>query len=162
MGYGVIETKDGAHRAIDWGVIETTTKTALASRLRTLYDGICTVIDLAKPEAVAFEALIFAQNVQSALALGQARGVALLAASQRGIEVIEYSPKEIKLTIAGRGSATKDQVVKMVRVLLGLREETIQIDAGDALAVALSHALAHRRRALISGQTFTKPPRGAL
>lgn len=152
MGYGVIETAQGESRPLKWGTIVTKPKTALPERLLSLYQGICTALDEMFPEVVAFESLIFARNVRSALLLGQARGVALLAAAEKGLRVVEYSPKEIKKTICGSGNAGKDQVKQMVQVLLGLRGEKVDTDAGDALAVALSHSLLHSRRELIDRQ----------
>lgn len=152
MGYGVVKAEGGTHQALDWGVIHTTTKTALSSRLLVLYKGISSVIEQHRPDVVACEALIFAQNVKSALALGQARGVALLAAAEKELTVVEYSPKEIKLTVVGQGNASKEQVTQMVKILLGLRGEQLPTDAGDALGVALSHALNARRKQLLETQ----------
>ncbi len=152
MGYGVVKAEGGAHEALDWGVIHTQAKTTLSSRLLVLYTGISAVINQYQPDIMACEGLIFAQNVQSALALGQARGVALLAAAEKNLTVVEYSPKEIKLTVVGRGNAGKDQVGQMVKILLGLRNEPIPSDAGDALGVALSHSLNARRQQLLDTQ----------
>lgn len=149
MGYGVVEVKDSKHIPLDWGTIETNPKTVLADRLAVLYQGIREVIENNNPDVGAFEGLIFAQNVKSALALGQARGVAILAVSQRNLEFIEYSPKEVKKTICGQGNAGKKQVTQMVQALLGLRGEEMSLDAGDALGIAMSHALISKRKALI-------------
>jgi len=149
MGYGVIEVLDHEHKALEWGTIQTDPKAALASRLRVLYDGMSEVLNRFEPNIVAFERLIYVQNAQSAMALGQARGVAILAANQKKLDVVEYSPKEVKKTISGRGNAGKEQVTQMVKILLGLRGEDISSDAGDALGIAMTHALASKRQNLL-------------
>ncbi len=109
------------------------------TRLRRIFEGVCAIIDEQQPTEGAIERVFMARNADSALKLGQARGAAICAMVSRGIEVHEYSPTEVKRSIVGGGRAGKDQVQHMVKVLLRL-QGPLQADAGDALAIAISHA----------------------
>ena len=114
---------------------------SLWARLSEIYRGLQEIMDRYQPATVSIEKVFFSRNVQSALKLGQARGVALLAAAQNQVSLAEYSAAEIKVAVVGYGQATKEQVQKMVNVLLGLRGP-MRADAADALAVALAHSSA--------------------
>jgi crossover junction endodeoxyribonuclease RuvC len=144
LGYGVIEADDQPVM-IDFGIVETGIDDGSAPlRLEYIYQGVQMLLDRHRPDAMAIEQLFFARNVTTAISVGQARGVTLLAASQAKIEVHEYTPSQIKHAIAGYGKADKQQMQEMVRILLGLAHAPQPDDAADALAVALTHS--HRRR----------------
>jgi crossover junction endodeoxyribonuclease RuvC len=138
LGYGVIES-DPEPDAIEFGVIATDSKVAMANRLLTIHSAVGDLIDRHQPEAIAVESLFFAQNVTTAMTVGQARGIVLLAAAQRGIPVAEYAPSEVKQAVVGYGKADKQQMQEMVRIILGLDSPPTPDDAADALAVAICH-----------------------
>lgn len=138
-GYGVLEKKNGRIYLIEFGVVKTAAKDPMAKRLQTLYDGISEVIASLHPHEFAIETVFVGKNIQSALKLGHARGVAILAAGTAGLDVSEYAPKEIKQSITGTGSASKEQVQYMVKSILNLKQIPKPNDAADAVAIALSH-----------------------
>lgn len=138
LGYGVIETEPDP-RAIDYGVIVTDSDEPMALRLLDIHDAVTELIDRHQPSAVAVELLFFARNVTTAMTVGQARGVILLAAAQRGVVVAEYAPSEVKQAVVGYGKADKRQIQEMVRIMLGLDDLPRPDDAADALAVAICH-----------------------
>jgi len=140
-GYGVVEAlEDGSFRALDYGVITTPAKTPLESRLLMLYRELSALIAAHKPDGAAVEKLFFQRNVRTAMAVGQARGVVLLALAEAGLAVAEYAPNEVKEAVTGYGGAPKAQMQRMVQMLLALDEIPKPDDAADALAVALCHA----------------------
>jgi crossover junction endodeoxyribonuclease RuvC len=141
-GWGLIETAGNALRHVAHGTVSPANSIALGARLSEIYRGLQEIMDRYQPAAVSIEKVFFSRNVQSALKLGQARGVALLAAAQNQVSLAEYSAAEIKVAVVGYGQATKEQVQKMVNVLLGLRGP-MRADAADALAAAICHI--HRR-----------------
>lgn len=141
-GWGLIETAGNALRHVAHGTVSPANSIALGARLSEIYRGLQEIMDRYQPATVSIEKVFFSRNVQSALKLGQARGVALLAAAQNQVSLAEYSAAEIKVAVVGYGQATKEQVQKMVNVLLGLRGP-MRADAADALAVAICHI--HRR-----------------
>ena len=144
-GYGVIE-RSGSHlRLIDYGCLETLPDRALPERLLLIHEALSGLIDEHRPSFVGVERLFFNRNVQTAFAVGQARGVVLLAAAQHGLPVFEYGPHEVKTAVTGYGRAPKDQVQRMVQILLGMPALPRPDDAADALAVAI--CLAHGQRA---------------
>lgn len=143
LGYGVIAGQDDP-AAVDFGAIETSSKEPMPERLVRLYDTFGSILDRHQPDVLAIEQLFFARNVTTALAVGQARGVVLLAAAQRGLSVYEYKPNEVKLAIAGYGGADKTQMQEMVRMALNLEAVPKPDDAADALAVALCHVYSSR------------------
>jgi len=148
-GYGVLrEEPDGSLSVIDYGVIETSPSEAMPQRLVQLYQKLKNVIDLHKPQSGAVEKLFFARNVRTALSVGQARGVALLALAEAGVELSEYSPNEVKQAVTGYGGADKHQVQSMVQALLGLDRIPQPDDAADALAVAICHLHSARIQSL--------------
>lgn len=138
LGYGVI-TSDPDPTAIDYGVIVTDADAAMGERLQTIYLAVGELIDRFQPDAVAVERLFFARNVTTAMTVGQARGIVLLAAAQRAIPIAEYAPSEIKQAVVGYGKADKHQIQEMVRIMLGLESLPTPDDAADALAVAICH-----------------------
>ncbi|HLU37146.1 MAG TPA: crossover junction endodeoxyribonuclease RuvC, partial [Thermomicrobiales bacterium] len=139
LGYGVIE--GGIKPALlDAGVVETWPDQDMPGRLVTLYESVQELLEEFRPNRLAVEKLFFARNVTTAIAVGQARGVVLLAAAQANVPVAEYSPSEIKHAIAGYGKADKPQMQEMVRLILNLRSVPQPDDAADALAVAICDA----------------------
>lgn len=144
LGYGVV-SGDPAE-AIDFGVVETATAQGMPDRLSLLFDAVSGLIGRHRPDAVAVEQLFFARNTTTAMAVGQARGVVLLAIARAGLPVAEYTPAEVKQAVVGYGRADKAQVQEMVRMILGLADPPQPDDAADALAVALCHAQTSRFR----------------
>jgi len=143
LGYGLVYGDDEPE-LITFGVVETTTAQTMPQRLVRLYEAIWELIRTHAPDVLAIEQLFFARNVTTALAVGQARGVVLLAAAQHGMPVFEYKPSEVKQAISGYGKAEKSQMQEMVRILLGLADIPRPDDAADALAVALCHVQTNR------------------
>ena len=144
-GYGLVRLEpDGSLLAVKYGVITTPKNTPAPKRLVTLYNQMQVLLQENHPETVAVEKLFFQRNVTTALAVGQARGVMLLALAKAGLEVFEYTPNEIKLAVSGYGNADKRQVQEMVRVLLSLEAIPKPDDAADALAVAITHLNTNR------------------
>lgn len=139
-GYGVIESDGLTHRMLVAGVIRTSPKQAFAERLLEIAKGLRSLMRVHLPEAVAVEEVFYSANVKTALKLAHVRGVALLAAAEAGLELAEYSPLEVKISVVGYGRAEKCQVQVMVRSLLGVAEMIESEDACDALAVAICHA----------------------
>lgn len=137
-GYGVVDTDGQRSRAVHYGVIRVANEPTLAARLGRLHEELCAVIAEYRPDEAAIEEVFTAKNARSALVLGQARGVLLLAAGQ-SCEVHEYAARKVKKAVAGYGQADKQQVGHMVKMLLGLDRVPAQ-DAADALAIALCHA----------------------
>jgi crossover junction endodeoxyribonuclease RuvC len=144
-GYGIVERQGSQLRAVDYGCLETLSTQALPQRLLEIHTGVLDLIDSHRPRFLGVERLFFNRNVQTAFAVGQARGVVLLAAAERGIPVFEYGPHEVKLAVTGYGRAGKDQVQRMVQLMLGMPSLPKPDDAADALAVAI--CLAHGQRA---------------
>jgi crossover junction endodeoxyribonuclease RuvC len=138
LGYGLVRGDDEPE-LLTFGVVETTAAEPMPARLQRLYEAVWELIRTWGPDVLAIEQLFFARNVTTALAVGQARGVVLLAAAQHGMQVFEYKPSEVKQTISGYGNADKPQMQEMVRMLLQLPETPQPDDAADALAVALCH-----------------------
>ena len=139
-GFGVIRRSGGRMVALDGGVIETASGDAPERRLSVLHEQVLGLLDRHAPDAVALEALYFGQNARSAFAVGQARGVVLLAAGQRGCPCADYTPQQVKAAVCGTGRAPKDQVTRMVQALLSLPDPPTPDHAADALAVAICHA----------------------
>jgi len=139
MGYGVVVQEGGRMTAGEYGTLTTEAHTALEKRLVVLFEKLGRVLKKVKPEVVAMEELFFTRNVKTGIAVGQARGVALLACGLAGVPVYEYRPMEIKQAVAGHGNADKEQVQRMVKLLLGLKEVPKPDDTADALAIAITH-----------------------
>lgn len=138
-GYGLIDTEGNRLRHIDNGIIATNPTASLAIRLKTIYDGVARIIGEFAPKVVAVEQVFMAKNPHAALVLGHARGAAILAAVNTGLDVHEYSALQVKSAVVGYGRAGKPQVQQMVKALLNL-PEIAQEDAADALGVAICHA----------------------
>jgi crossover junction endodeoxyribonuclease RuvC len=139
-GVGVIEIDEkGIARSCYYGSIRTRIKDPLPLRLKIIYSGLIEVIERFKPHFIALEDIFFSENIKTAIVMGHARGVSLLAAINQGLEPYEYSPREVKLAVVGRGDASKRQVEYMVKSILKIQEEIHPADAADALAVALCH-----------------------
>jgi len=137
-GYGLVEQVGNRLVHIDNGAIFTDAAADFPGRLKKIFDGLLEVVARYKPDQVAVENIFFATNPQSALKLGQARGAAIVAAVHCGLPVFEYSALQVKQAVVGQGKAEKEQVQKMLKLLLGL-PEIAQADASDALAVAVCH-----------------------
>jgi crossover junction endodeoxyribonuclease RuvC len=148
LGYGVVSGADEP-RPVAYGVIRTTPDEAMPARLLRLYDGVRDLIATHQPDVLALEALLFGRNVTTAIAVGQARGVVLLAAAQAGVPVTEYRPAQVKEAVVGYGKADKPQMQEMVRLLLGLADIPRPDDAADALAIAICHVHTARFHALL-------------
>jgi len=137
-GYGVISVQGNRNHFVDCGFIETSSKSPLAERLKTIFEGVALVIAQFQPEQLAIEQVFVHRNAGSALKLGQARGAAICAAAVAGLPVSEYAPRAIKQAVVGHGNADKSQVQHMIKALLNLPEPPLA-DSADALAVALCH-----------------------
>ena len=139
-GYGIVrQDNHNQFTVLGYGAIRTSSKQSADLRLKTIYEEIRNLIEEFEPSCMAVEQLFFNKNANSALAVGQARGVAILAGSHSGLEIIEYTPLQVKMAVTGYGRASKEQVGYMVRVLLGLSEVPKPDDAADALAICLCH-----------------------
>jgi crossover junction endodeoxyribonuclease RuvC len=149
-GYGVVRSSGSDLRALRGGVIETPPRAPLERRLGTILDEIDALLDEHLPDAVAVEEIFFGRNVRTAFAVGQARGVVLGAAGRRGIACFAYTPQAVKLSVCGAGQAHKQQVQRMVGMLLGLEAPPEPDHTADALAVAICHASQMDSRVLAS------------
>jgi crossover junction endodeoxyribonuclease RuvC len=139
-GYGLVrERVDGSLESVAFGTFRTPAGVEAHKRLSLLYHQMNEVLLLHRPDSVAVEKLFFQRNISTAIAVGQARGVLMLAISEAGLDMAEYTPNEVKQAVAGYGSAGKKQVQEMVRVLLALPEVPKPDDAADALAIAITH-----------------------
>jgi crossover junction endodeoxyribonuclease RuvC len=138
-GYGCVDTDGGRHRIVLSGAITTTAVASFPLKLHSIHRRLIALLDECRPDCVAIENLFHASNVRSALKLGHARGVAMLAAVEAGVPVAEYTPAEIKRSVVGYGRAEKHQVQQMVKLMLNMSAPPIPHDAADALAVAICH-----------------------
>jgi len=139
-GYGCVETDGTRHRIVTCGAISSPAAATFSEKLFEIHRRLVELMDECRPEAVAIETIFYAKNVASALKLGHARGVAILAAAQAGLPIVEYTPTEIKRAVVGYGRAEKPQVQHMIKLLLALPAAPTPHDAADALAVAICHA----------------------
>jgi crossover junction endodeoxyribonuclease RuvC len=138
-GYGVVAQQRGRLFALDGGVVETLPGLEAGRRLRTIHERVGALLDEYRPDAVALEDLYFGANARSAFAVGQARGVVMLAAAERGVPCASYTPQQVKGAVCASGRAAKDQVQRMVQTLLALPDLPRPDHAADALAVAICH-----------------------
>jgi len=141
-GYGIVHEKDGRLRAIDHGWWKTSAAERPELRLKTIFDAVAELVALHQPDAVAIEESFVGVDARTALSVGQARGVVLVAAASYGIECAEYPPSTVKQAVCGYGRAEKAQVQRMVAAILGLKAIPTPHHAADALAVAICHAMA--------------------
>jgi len=139
LGYGVIESIGRQAKLVDYGVVETSSDRPLNERLKIISEGVERVIEQHHPDRMVFEKLLYCKNVSIALLLGQARGAAIVAGARLDLPMSEFNPTEIKSAITGRGRASKEQVQKMVQVLLSLPTIPEPDHAADALAAALTY-----------------------
>jgi crossover junction endodeoxyribonuclease RuvC len=145
-GFGVVRVAGGRMSAVDGGVVEAPADTPPGERLARIHESLAELIGWHEPAAVALEDLYFGKNVRSAIAVGEARGVAMLAAAQAGVPCFDYTPQAVKMSVCGSGAADKQQVQHMVGALLSLPKPPESDHAADALAVAICHA-SHTRPA---------------
>ena len=138
-GYGVIESQDDEITLIDYGALVSPARSPIGERLSYIYNGLLEVISRFQPDAVAIEEPFVAKNVRSALAIGRAQAVAILAAASKGIPSYEYTPAQVKQRVADYGASSKEQIQEMVRLQLGLSQVPQPNDAADALAIAICH-----------------------
>lgn len=138
MGWGVIGKTGAKFSLIDYGCLETSATVGLSDRLEAIFNGLSKVLKKFKPDLAGIETLFFNTNAKTAVKVGEARGVILLALKKRGVKVIDVTPLQVKQAVAGYGRAEKTQVQKMVKALLNLKEIPRPDDAADALAVALA------------------------
>jgi len=149
-GYGLVrQAEDGSLEAVDYGAILTPAEMPMPDRLASLYEQLQAIILLHRPDSSAVEKLFFQKNVKTALSVGQGRGVVLLALAQAHLPVGEYTPNEIKQAVTGYGSAGKQQMQEMVRLLLRLEHQPKPDDAADALAVAICHLHSSHYQSLV-------------
>lgn len=139
-GYGVIEVQGAVFNTLDYGCVRPPPKLKLSDRYLILFNAIEELLQKYRPHALAVETQYVDKNVQSAIKLGMARGVAIVAAKRHGLPVFEYTPSKAKMAVAGTGKASKEQVQGMVKLLLQLQEIPTPEDAADALALAICHA----------------------
>ena len=139
-GYGGVRRQGGELRAVLGGVIRTDTALDVPERLNLLHSELARLVAESAPDAVVVERVLFQTNARTAMSVGQAAGIALLAAARAGCPVVQYSANEVKMAVVGYGSATKEQVQRMVAAVLGLAEPPTPPDVADALALALCHA----------------------
>jgi crossover junction endodeoxyribonuclease RuvC len=160
-GYGCVDTDGSRHRMVMCGAITAPARAAFPERLRIIHTRLAALLAECRPDSVALESLFFATNVRSALKLGHARGVAMLAAAEAGVDVVEYAPAEIKRAVVGYGRAEKTQVQQMVKLLLGLPAVPSPHDAADALAVAICHVHAQAPGRAPAGPPAVRAPKSA-
>ncbi len=139
MGYGVVESRDDEIALVDYGALTSPKRSSTGERLSYLYDKLQEIVSRYQPHAVAIEQPFVSKNVKSALAIGRAQAIAMLAAAKQGIPTYEYTPAQIKQRVADYGNSSKEQIQEMVRLQLGLAEVPQPNDAADALAVAICH-----------------------
>ncbi|OGU73862.1 MAG: crossover junction endodeoxyribonuclease RuvC [Ignavibacteria bacterium RBG_16_34_14] len=139
-GFGIIKQDGSTFSLIKNGVIKLSSNNSLPNKLVIIYNELLNLIKLYKPDEFAIETAFYGRNVQSAMKIGYARGAAILAAAHCKVPMSEYSPREIKKSVVGKGAASKEQVSYMIKTLLSVKEKKMRFDESDALAVALCHA----------------------
>ena len=159
-GYGVVEKEGDRLKPLAFGGITTSSRESLSSRIDKIYREVRELIERYRPDLLVLEELFFNTNARSAMVVGQARGGILLAAAHSGIEVEEYTPLQVKLSLVGHGRADKGQVKYMVRNLLSLEEDIGSSHASDALALAICHAHSSKMRERLGGAATGKGARG--
>ncbi len=144
VGYGVVDKEGSDLRAVDFGTIRPPAKTALHERLKVIFEQLSSLARKHAPDVIAIEEVFAGKGSKSSIKIGEGRGVSLLCAAMSGASVAEYTATKVKMAVTGNGHASKEQVQKMVKVLLGLAEEPATKDAADALAIAICHC--HRSK----------------
>jgi crossover junction endodeoxyribonuclease RuvC len=161
LGFGIVRVEGNHMVALDGGVVETTADVPMERRLARIHGALRELIAWHEPKAMAIEEIYFGKNVRSAMAVGQASGVAMLAAAEHGVGCYSYTPQAIKMAVCGSGAAGKRQVQKMVGTLLGLPEPPSPDHAADALAVAICHGGGNgHREAVAASQEAAALPSG--
>lgn len=155
-GFGCVETDGSRHRLVTCGAIATPAMASFPDKLHAIHARLSILLSQCQPDCVAIENLFYATNVRSALKLGHARGVAMLAAVQADVQVCEYTPAEIKRAVVGYGRAEKHQIQSMVKLILGLEVVPSPHDAADALAVAICHIHSQRPAATVTSTPRTR------
>lgn len=155
-GYGIISKVTNKVTCLSKGSISSSVKLDFPLRLQKIYQSLGDIIKLWYPDIMAIEETIYAQNMKTALKLGQARGVVLLAGANFGLDIYEYSPKKIKSSVTGNGAATKEQVRFMITRILNLEKAPLSLDASDALAAALCHLNQNRILILKKAEKYKK------
>ncbi len=140
IGFGVLDSEKSKHRLIQCGVISTPAHTSLSSRLAQIYDDMCQLLEMYKPDAVSVEELFFNTNITTGIAVAHGRGVILLACQKANVKIYEYTPLQVKQAVVGYGRAEKNQVMDMVKRICALPAPPKPDDAADAVALALCHA----------------------
>ncbi|MBQ3498747.1 MAG: crossover junction endodeoxyribonuclease RuvC [Clostridia bacterium] len=140
VGYGIVDYNTNHFSVVDYGAVTTKAHTPFDSRLSSIYDGLTQLISMYKPDAMSIEKLFFNTNTTTAIDVAQARGVIVLAATQGGLDIAEYTPLQVKQSVVGYGRAEKKQVQEMTRLMLNLKAVPKPDDTADALALAICHA----------------------
>lgn len=159
-GYGCVELLGSRHHLVICGALSAPSGATFPEKLKFIHAGLVALISRHRPDCVAVENIFYSRNVRSALKLGHARGVALLAASEAGLEVFEYTPAEVKRAVVGYGRAEKPQIQQMMKLLLGLDAVPSPHDAADALAVALCHL--NSSTGVIAERAASEKPKNAV
>lgn len=139
VGYGVVDKEGNRYKTVAYDAVTTRAHTPLEERLQLVYKGIDEIIKMYRPDAMSIEELFFNNNAKTAVAVGQARGVILLAAVQNGVPIYEYTPLQVKQALTGYGRASKSQIQQMMKSILGLGSVPKPDDVADALAIAVCH-----------------------
>ena len=160
-GYGCVDSDGSRHRLVMCGAIKTKASATFPEKLLVIHTRLAALLIECRPDAVAIENLFYSTNVRSALKLGHARGVAMLAAVEAGMDVFEYTPAEIKRAVVGYGRAEKSQVQQMTKLLLGLTAVPSPHDAADALAVAICHVNAQPPARVAAAMAVARAPKSA-
>ena len=158
-GFAAVQRRAGRYHLLEAGVIRTNAKQPIPTRLKIIYDGLIEVLERVQPETCSIEAIFRHRSSESALRLGQARGVALLAVAQCGLEVTAYNPMTVKKSVGGHGGASKEELSRVVCRLVG-RAEPLPSDASDATAIAITHIINHSFNARVQQATQSGPGRG--
>lgn len=151
LGYGIIDVTGNRFSVVDYGAILTDTSMEMPQRLKRLYDGLTDLIKIYEPDEASIEELFFNNNAKTAILVGEARGVAVLACANGGLPIGEYTPLQIKQALVGYGRADKKQVQFMVKTMLNLKSVPKPDDTADALAAAICHAHSKGRRDILKG-----------
>lgn len=152
VGWGIIKDDLNKQTVIDYGLFETSSKLDLDERLASIYDFTIKLVEKFTPEVLAIEQLYFAANSKTALIVGQARGVILLAASKSNLPTASYTPLQVKQALTGYGRADKNQIQSMIGSILHLSKKVVQDDAADALAIAITHAFSYKLRKITQSE----------
>ncbi|OPX43088.1 crossover junction endodeoxyribonuclease RuvC [Ruminiclostridium hungatei] len=153
-GFGIVKYEGNKFSVLDYGAVTTEASMKLSQRLLVLNNRLEELIQKYKPDAVAIEELFFNKNIKTALTVGHGRGVAVLAAARSGVDIFEYTPLQVKQSVAGYGRAEKAQIQQMVKALLNLKVIPKPDDVADALAVAICHGNSHRMGAILGNKAY--------